>query len=157
MSQWTEVSGDQLNEIRNRILHAIDGQGGSWTDDDTKFRFGKRYGTRHHLNGCTINIVEGSLRAWHTTDWLNPQRKISCEAVVAATYVRIEFGTGPDRESSENLRQPLLLDVVLSSAGTKVTFSNNGAGTGSGDGMGRVMNHLSQWLQSQIGQVLASE
>ena len=156
MADWTEVNGDQLNEIRSRVLHAVDGQGGTWTDDDTHFRLGRRYGTRHHLNGCTVNIVEGSLRAWQTNDWLNPQKKITCEAIMTATYIRIEFGSGPDRKSEDALRQPLKIEVVMSGAGTNVTYSNNGPGSGSGDGIGRTMNHLSPWLESHIKQALAS-
>jgi hypothetical protein len=152
---WKDVTPAELDDVRKRLLHAVDGQGGSWTDDDTKFRLGRRFGTRHHLNGCTINFIDGSLRAVRSSDWLNPQTKITCEGVMTATYVRIEFNAGPDKKSEEPLRQPLVVEIHISAvAGTTVTCTNNGDGTGSADGIGRVMNHLRPAVEALIRSAL---
>lgn len=157
-AEWTDVTGkEEITQITVLVESAIHGKEFSRTDDDTKMRIGRRYGTRHHMNSCTISATLSKAKIQKRGSFPRTEYRVECPCLVSGSYIRIEFGSGPDKKNDDALRQEGDLEIVLAPSGSSVKVLRQTDGHGSGDGRGRMMNSVPSILTSWITDELKNE
>lgn len=158
MAAWKDVTdAEQVKEIAELLESALDGKQFSGCDDDTVLRAGIRYGTRHHMNDCTINPTLSKIKVQKRGSSLRTEYRIECPCIITAAYIRIEFGTWGSRKRDDTLKQNSDLEVVISAGGSSVKVLRTKTGSGSADGRKRMMRRAPGKLTLWINTALANE
>lgn len=147
---------DEIQEIKDLVNKSLDGEQFSATDDDTKKNpLGLRFGTRHHMNDCTMNPKLDNATFQKRGSIVKTQYRIETPCTITASYIRIEFkGAAGQAKLDDTLRQECDLEIIYSSGGSSVKVLRLNNGSGSPDGRNRMMRHapanLTQWINDAL-------
>lgn len=154
-NNWTNVTdANEVSGLSETIESALDAKQFSATDDDTSKRLGKRYGTRHHMNDCTINPKLSNAIFQKKGGFPKTEYRVEMPCTITAAYIRIEFKTAGNEKKDDTLRQQCNIEVVIAPSGSSVKVLRLGDGAGSGDGRNRMMKyvpgHLTTWINNEL-------
>lgn len=152
---WKNITdADEIDYVTEIVESALDGKQFSATDDDTSKRLGRRYGTRHHMNDCTLNPKLSNATFQKRGKFAKISYRIETLCTITAAYIRIEYKTTGSEKKDDTLRQECTLEVIMASSGSSVKVLRLGDAAGSGDGRNRMMNYvplnLTTWLNNEL-------
>ena len=153
---WKPVTDKaEAARIRKVVEKALEANEFSFTDDDTKVRFGDRVGVRHHLNSCSLNVQSDGMKVETRPGPVFPEYRVVFKAVLTATYVRIDYGgAGGGKKEESSIRDEFEGRAIIAASKSEVKVVDRKGGRGKGDGRDRMMrkapSHMTGWLVNAL-------